>query len=483
MASKRAEFRPDVDENEAHVSAEGIMDVSLPPSRYRRLRAALGRTRKRILLARLGLFFLLLGSVAAILFLTLRADRTDDWVEHTLRVRSEIEGLLGSLREAEGAQRGYLLTGDATYLNPYRPAVALLPDQVDKLHALLSDNPSQTARLDAADALIQTRIDQMDETIELFAAGRQAEARAELERQGRSVSNNIVQRLNQLDAEEVRNLVQRQQNRRENRDLLLIAIIAALVATGGLATALLRAEKLHVAELNTANASLEERVRARTAELEGERQRVEALLSDVNHRVGNNLSMVSSILALQGRKTNNEEARAVLDAAREHIGAIGSAQRRLHLLAGRDSVRLDSYLEPLIEDLEELLADERIALKLDAGPMELPSKDAVSIGIIVNELVTNAIKHAFPGDMTGTILIRAQPDEESGGTVVDIIDDGVGYASGAEAEDMENEGLGRVIVASMSRSLGTEMKTMPASPDAIDGRRGTKHRLLIQKKA
>ncbi|WP_224408139.1 CHASE3 domain-containing protein [Afifella sp. IM 167] len=465
------------------MSAEGIMDATIPPSRYRRLRAAFGRTRKRILLTRMGLFFLLLGSVAAILFLTLRADRTDDWVEHTLRVRSEIEGLLGSLREAEGAQRGYLLTGDATYLNPYRPAVALLPDQIDKLHALLSDNVAQTARLEAADALIQTRIDQLDETIELYAAGRQAEARSELERQGRSVSNSIVQRLNELDAEEVRNLVQREQNRRENRDLLLIAIIAALVATGGLATALLRAEKLHVAELNAANASLEGRVSARTAELENERQRVEALLSDVNHRVGNNLSMVSSILALQGRKSDNAEARAVLDAAREHIGAIGSAQRRLHLLAGRDSVRLDTYLEPLLEDLEELLPDDRIALELDAGPMELPSKDAVSIGIIVNELVTNAVKHAFPDEMRGTILIRAQPDSKAGGIAVEIVDDGVGYHVDSADEEMENEGLGRIIVASMSRSLGSEMKTAPADPGAGSGRPGTKHRLVIPIKA
>ncbi|WP_026379552.1 sensor histidine kinase [Afifella pfennigii] len=457
------------------------MDATLPPSRYQRLRMALGRTRKQILLARVALFALLIAAVGAILFLALRADRTDDWVEHTLRMRGEIEGLLTTLREAEGAQRGYLLTGDATYLNPYRPAVTVLPDQIDKLRVLLADDRAQTARLDAASTLLRSRVAEMNETIELFASGRREEARRRVEEQGRAVSNGIVQQLNELDAEEVRNLALRQARQRQDRDLLLIAIVIALLATGGLATALLRAERLHVAELNAANASLEERVRARTAELESERHRVETLLSDVNHRVGNNLSMVSSILALQGRKTDNGEARAVLDAAREHIGAIASAQRRLHLLAGRDTVRLDTYLEPLLEDLQELLAGRAVALKLNAEPLELRSKDVVSIGIIVNELVTNAIKHAFPPGEEGTVLIRARSVSEPGpGYVVEILDDGIGYHEKEGAG--EQEGLGRVIVMSMSHSLGSEMQTLPADPSNAE-RPGTLHRLFVPSKA
>ncbi|MDQ0326701.1 two-component sensor histidine kinase [Rhodopseudomonas julia] len=463
---------------QARMSIDGTMDVTMTPERHSRWGAALGRARNRIMLARMALFGLLLLSMAAILFLTLRADRTDDWVEHTLRVRSEIESLLGSLREAEGAQRGYLLTGDQTYLNPYRPAVALLPDQVQKLHDLLSDSPGQTARLDAANALIRQRLDQMDETIELFAAGQQAAARAQVEQQGRTISNGIVQQLRELDAEEVRHLAQRQAQQRRNRNLLLLAITASLLATAGLATAILRAERLHIAELNQTNASLEMRVRERTAELDIERQRAEALLSDVNHRVGNNLSMVSSILALQARQSDNEEAKAVLDGAREHIGAIASAQRRLHLLAGRDWVRLDGYLEPLVEDLQELSAGKPITLKLEAEPFQLPSKDAVSIGIIVNELVTNAIKYAFPDGENGEILIRSYAVEEPDkGCVIEIVDNGIGYA----LDQSDGPGLGRVIVSSMSRSLGAEMEATPAAPGGQ--RPGAKHRLFVPRKA
>ena len=154
-------------------------------------------------------------------------------------------------------------------------------------------------------------------------------------------------------------------------------------------------------------------VQSRTADLEQamlvarrERARVEALLQDSDHRIGNSLATVSSLLGIQMRDVSSEEIRAALGAARDRIQTISSAHRRLRLGDDHETVRTDEYLPDVIADIKEANVHDRdVSIHSRIAPINLGSRDATTLGIIIGELTMNAIKHAFPGKKTGEIRI------------------------------------------------------------------------------
>jgi two-component sensor histidine kinase len=150
------------------------------------------------------------------------------------------------------------------------------------------------------------------------------------------------------------------------------------------------------------------------------------LLEELNHRTRNDLMMVSSTLSLQAKTTGDPAVRNALEAAVNRIGVISKAQERLGTTAGhRGFVELGAYLQSLCDGLAELLRDVRpIALRVSTPELEVLSNQAVGVGLIVNELVTNALKHAFPGDMGGVISVVVTLRDE--GLCLIVEDDGVG---------------------------------------------------------
>jgi two-component sensor histidine kinase len=174
------------------------------------------------------------------------------------------------------------------------------------------------------------------------------------------------------------------------------------------------------------------------------------LFDELNHRVKNNLAVVSSILELQARAAPLG-VREHLVKAVDRIRSIGDLHTALYQQGSPEAVDLCPYLEALCQRLEaSLFADGQARIASSCAHIRCEVQEAVSLGLIVNELVTNAAKHAFAGGRPGTVSVTlsAGPGERR----LVVADDGQGLA-----ETHGPESLGLRIVRSLTRSLGGEV--------------------------
>jgi two-component sensor histidine kinase len=196
--------------------------------------------------------------------------------------------------------------------------------------------------------------------------------------------------------------------------------------------------------------------RDRYAALAAER---EVLLREVNHRVGNSLQIIASLLHLQANSSEQDDVKAALTNAMGRVAAVAQVHRRLYTSQDLKSVLLNQYLDALLEDLRRSAERNRMSrLTLKAEPIEIDPDRAVAIGIIVNELVMNAVKYAYP-DGAGPIHVdlRAQGDD----LVLSIADDGVGLNA---KTDPRSTGMGQRIVTAMATKLDASVERDPAHP-------------------
>ena len=193
--------------------------------------------------------------------------------------------------------------------------------------------------------------------------------------------------------------------------------------------------------------------RDRYAALAAER---EVLLREVNHRVGNSLQIIASLLHLQANSSTEEDVKAALNNAMGRVAAVAQVHRRLYTSHDLKSVLLNQYLDALLEDLRRSAEGNRMSrLTLKADPVEIDPDRAVAIGIIVNELVMNAVKYAYP-DGAGPIhiVLNAQGDDLE----LSIADDGVGLNV---KTDPRSTGMGQRIVTAMAQKLDANVERDP----------------------
>jgi len=194
--------------------------------------------------------------------------------------------------------------------------------------------------------------------------------------------------------------------------------------------------------------------RDRFAALAAER---EVLLREVNHRVGNSLQIIASLLHLQANSTTQDDVKAALTNAMGRVAAVAQVHRRLYTSHDLKSVLLNQYLEALLEDLRRSAEGNRMSrLTLKAEPVEIDPDRAVAIGIIVNELVMNAVKYAYP-DGAGPIHVELKSAGEH--LTLSIADDGVGLDDTA---DPRGTGMGQRIVSAMAAKLEANVERDPA---------------------
>lgn len=178
------------------------------------------------------------------------------------------------------------------------------------------------------------------------------------------------------------------------------------------------------------------------------------LLRELNHRVTNNFSMVASLLQMQVARSPEPAAKAALSSALSRVLSISQAHRNLYA-SGQEMDRVDMavYLKDLCRNLvEALFLGDIVALECDAAQAFMERDRAVAIGLVVNELVTNAAKHAFPGGGGGRIRVSFQPAGARWRLLVS--DDG----KGLPADFMQSRnGLGRGLVEAFARQAKGEL--------------------------
>jgi len=202
------------------------------------------------------------------------------------------------------------------------------------------------------------------------------------------------------------------------------------------------------------------RLRRQTAEAEealrASNQRLQALLREVNHRVANSLQLVSAFVQLQAAALDDEAARAALRETQRRIEAIGQVHRRLYTSDDVQTVDMAAYLAALLHELEETgvgAAGVR-RLRLSADPIRLNTDRAVSLGVIVNELITNACKYAYATDEDGEVRVFLARDGDQALRLT-VEDDGRGLTAGLAAQ---GTGLGARVIEAMADSLGARLE-------------------------
>jgi two-component sensor histidine kinase len=214
-------------------------------------------------------------------------------------------------------------------------------------------------------------------------------------------------------------------------------------------------------EVRALNTGLEGRVTERTADLARARDRAEVLLSEVNHRVANSLSLVASLVKLQSNAVKEQAAKDALAETQARIYAVSLVHKRLYSSGDVRFVALDEYLSGLLDHLETSMRGEGLgaSLRYDLEPLKLQTDASVNLGVVVTEWVTNAFKYAYP-DRRGEVRVRLK--RLSDGQVELVVeDDGVGRNDDQTAK---GTGLGTRIVKAVALTMGAHIEYLTRQP-------------------
>jgi len=185
----------------------------------------------------------------------------------------------------------------------------------------------------------------------------------------------------------------------------------------------------------------------------------DTLLEELQHRIANSLQIIASIILMKARVVQSEETRFHLEDAHKRVLSIAAVQKQLHAAAATGAIEITPYLSKLCESLAtSMIGDTRpIALKVVGEGGHCASRQAESLGLIVTELVMNALKHAFPNDKAkGEIIVTY--DMVGTNWKLSISDNGIGKPAGGFAPG--KSGLGTGIVKALSHQLDAQIETL-----------------------
>ena len=414
----------------------------------------------------------LLGIVGMTIWLGQRAQvHFTDAIE-TRDTRGSAVELRSALQTAESSQRGFLVSGNEIYLAPYDSAKALAERQLDTLQRALAPYGEAEVMLRRLTTVIGDKFSEMDQTIAWKSDRRDAEALALFRTNlGKALMDEANVFLSGIIRGADERLTAGVDEQRANAAMLRwVSIVGGLVivlVVGGVTVTVLRyAHEIAQArdEVRILNASLEERVKQRTADLAQARDRAEVLLVEVNHRVANSLSLVASLVQLQANAVSDRAAKDALGETHARIFAISLIHKRLYSSGDVRFVALDEYLLSLLDHLETSMRAEGhgASLRYDLEPLEMPTDASINLGVVVAEWVTNAFKYAYP-DRRGEVRVRLKRLPDSRAELV-VEDDGIGRN---DEGLVKGTGLGTRLVNGIAAAMAAEIQYLGRRPGTV----------------
>ena len=213
-------------------------------------------------------------------------------------------------------------------------------------------------------------------------------------------------------------------------------------------------------------AEFDQRVRMRTKELEQALSVSNLLLHEVDHRVKNNLQMISAMLTLQSLSIPDERVKATLQEMLERIEAMGLVHKRLYLSDNIRDFDLGEFTREIATNLVGASGRDDIELAVHAESVTIKADDAATIALVINETITNALKHAFPVGRPGDLRVSIKPTTSA--CEIAIEDNGVGMG----ASRSRGTGFGQTLIETLVRQLRASIEWLPASP-------GTRVRIML----
>ena len=192
-------------------------------------------------------------------------------------------------------------------------------------------------------------------------------------------------------------------------------------------------------------------------------------LREIDHRTRNNYQTIVALILLQAQRASAPDVRKALAEAADRVRAVSLASHQLALRSeDLGTVRLGEHLRELCSQIKRGLAGDEVVLRCDFADITARADTAIHLSIVVNELVTNALKHAFDGKNGGEIRVSCAPDGD--GLELVIADNGRGMKSAA----VRRQGLG-------TRLVERFVKELQARHDVISSDNGTTHRIRLAK--
>ncbi len=167
-------------------------------------------------------------------------------------------------------------------------------------------------------------------------------------------------------------------------------------------------------------------------------QQAQVMFSELQHRVSNNLQLVSALMLIQQANVTDPAARRALEDACGRLTTLGRLHRTLHD-PNRERTSLAEFLSSLCQDVLDSAGADRVRCPVSADALDIPANKMIPLALIVTELVSNALEHAFPGDCGGTIAVGLRADGD--GAVLTVRDDGRGLPDGFSLDRPSSLGL------------------------------------------
>lgn len=201
---------------------------------------------------------------------------------------------------------------------------------------------------------------------------------------------------------------------------------------------------------------LTRRIKDENLSLQQANREKETLLKEIHHRVKNNLQIITSLIRLQLGSTHNREAQQLLEVSLSRISSIASVHELLYKSNQFASIDYSEYIHQLIESLvNTMVGDKGIKVEIEVDDVKMPLEMAIPLGLLINEILTNSIKHAFEDEQDNVIFLKLKKENDHRILLV-IGDNGKGFNGDISEENHETLGLS--LIQNLAEQLSADLK-------------------------